>query len=44
MPAGGTDSDDIIKMISPYVGEDVINRCLRIYEEIKPVEEQFNPT
>jgi len=43
MPAGGTSSDDIIKMIRPYIEEDVINRCLRIYEEVKPAKEQFKP-
>jgi len=43
MPAGGMSSDDILKMVEPYVGKDVINRCLRIYEEVKPAKEQFKP-
>ena len=43
MPAGGTSSDGIIKMIKPYIEEEIINRCLRIYEEVKPAKEQFKP-
>ena len=43
IPLGGTSSDDILKMIQPYVEQDVINGNLRVYEEVKPAKEQFKP-
>ena len=43
MPTGGTSSSDILKTIQPYVEREVISRNLKIYEEVKPTKEQFEP-
>jgi hypothetical protein len=43
MPAGGTSSSDILKTIQPYVEREIISRNLKIYEEVKPTKEQFEP-
>jgi hypothetical protein len=43
LPPCGISSRDILNDLEPYVGIDVIKRYLRIYEEVKPSIQQFEP-
>lgn len=43
IPSGGTDSEEIRKLITPYVGEEAFAKYVRIYEEVQPGKNQLKP-
>ncbi len=43
LPAGGTDSEEIKQLLTPYIGEETFSRLVRIYEEVKPGKNQLKP-
>jgi hypothetical protein len=43
LPEGGSSASEIVRMLEPFIELDIINKYLRIYEDIKPSIEQFAP-
>jgi KaiC/GvpD/RAD55 family RecA-like ATPase len=43
LPSGGTDSEEIKQFLTSYIGEELFNKLVRIYEEVKPGKNQLKP-